>query len=187
MKKTTTGLPLTTKLSKLNASAFSGIKKQSISTDLPNSAGINFGLPSSHKSLLQTSSGTDWTQLASRVASGGATSAFSGSSGSGALSKLGLGPLISGIAGLFGGNKAKTLPALQLFQLPNAVNQTVHLSNSAAQRGSSGNSDTNRSTVHVHVQAMDSQSFINRSGDIAKAVKSAMLNSHSLNDVVSEL
>lgn len=184
MKKTTAGLPLATKLSKLNASAFSGIKKQSISTGLPNSAGINFGLPSSRKSLLQTSSGTNWTQLASRVASGGATSAFSGRSGSGALGKLGLGPVISGIAGLFGGNKAKTLPALQLFQLPNAVNQTVHLSNSAAQRGSSG---SNGSTVHVHVQAMDSQSFMNRSGDIAKAVKSAMLNSHSLNDVVSEL
>lgn len=184
MKKNTSGLSLTTKLSKLNASAFSGIRKQSIATGSPNSAGINFGLPSSRKSLLQTSSGTNWTELASRVASGGTTSAFSGNSGSGALSKLGLGPLISGIAGLFGGSKTKTLPALQLFQLPNAVNQTVHLNNSAAQRGSSG---SNGSTIHVHVQAMDSQSFMNRSGDIAKAVKNAMLNSHSLNDVVSEL
>jgi hypothetical protein len=41
--------------------------------------------------------------------------------------------------------------------------------------------------VHVHVKAMDSQSFMDRSNEIANAVKSAMLNSHSLNDVVSEV
>jgi hypothetical protein len=34
---------------------------------------------------------------------------------------------------------------------------------------------------------MDSQWFMNHSNEIASAVKSAMLTSHSLNDVVSEI
>ena len=45
-----------------------------------------------------------------------------------------------------------------------------------------------RSTaITVNVQAMDSQSFLDRREDIARAVREAMLESHSLNDVVSEL
>jgi hypothetical protein len=34
---------------------------------------------------------------------------------------------------------------------------------------------------------MDSQSLVDRSNEIANAVKIAMLNSHSLNDVISEV
>jgi hypothetical protein len=34
---------------------------------------------------------------------------------------------------------------------------------------------------------MDARSFLDRSGDIAAAVREAMLNSNSINDVVSEL
>jgi hypothetical protein len=41
--------------------------------------------------------------------------------------------------------------------------------------------------ITVTVQAMDTQSFLDRSDDIARAVKRAMLESSSLNDVVSEL
>lgn len=42
-------------------------------------------------------------------------------------------------------------------------------------------------TITVNVQAMDSQSFMDRREDIARAVREAMLQSHSLNDVVSEV
>ncbi|MFN0106532.1 MAG: hypothetical protein ACKV2U_31120 [Bryobacteraceae bacterium] len=42
-------------------------------------------------------------------------------------------------------------------------------------------------SITVNVQAMDSQSFMDRREDIARAVREAMLQSHSLNDVVSEL
>lgn len=42
-------------------------------------------------------------------------------------------------------------------------------------------------TITVNVQAMDSQSFLDRREDIARAVREAMLQSHSLNDIVSEL
>jgi hypothetical protein len=41
--------------------------------------------------------------------------------------------------------------------------------------------------ITVNVQAMDARSFLDRSSDIAAAVREAMLNMNSLNDVVSEL
>jgi len=41
--------------------------------------------------------------------------------------------------------------------------------------------------VTVNVQAMDSRSFLDHSQDIAQAVREAILNMHSLNDVISDL
>jgi hypothetical protein len=41
--------------------------------------------------------------------------------------------------------------------------------------------------ITVNVSAMDARSFMDRSGDIAAAVRDAMLNLNSINDVVSEL
>jgi hypothetical protein len=41
--------------------------------------------------------------------------------------------------------------------------------------------------ISVNVQAMDAQSFMSYSGEIAKAVRDAMLNLSSLNDVVTDL
>ena len=41
--------------------------------------------------------------------------------------------------------------------------------------------------VTVQVNAMDSKSFSDHSADIARAVREAILNSHSLNDVIAEL
>jgi hypothetical protein len=43
------------------------------------------------------------------------------------------------------------------------------------------------SQITVNVQAMDSQSFLDHSSDIAQAVRNAMLNMSSINDLVSEL
>ena len=43
------------------------------------------------------------------------------------------------------------------------------------------------SQITVQVQAMDSQSFMDRSNDIAAAVRNAMLNMHSINDVIGDL
>jgi hypothetical protein len=155
------------------------VKRDSLLQGFTSSSPINFGMPSDRKALVSSpSSGPDWSGLAKQVASGGAASLFNSGSMSAAFG--GLGSLISGITSLFGGGDKKTLPALQLFQLPDAVNQTVHVQSGAS-------AGANSSAVHVHVQAMDTQSFLNRSNDIARAVKTAMLNSHSLNDVVSEL
>jgi hypothetical protein len=56
------------------------------------------------------------------------------------------------------------------------------------QSGSSTQASTASSPqVTVSVQAMDAQSFMDYSGQIANAVRSAMLNMSSLNDVVNDL
>ena len=41
--------------------------------------------------------------------------------------------------------------------------------------------------ITVNVQAMDARSFLDRSSDIALAVRDAMLNLNAINDVVNEL
>ena len=41
--------------------------------------------------------------------------------------------------------------------------------------------------ITVNVQAMDARSFMDRSNDIALAVRDAMLNLNAINDVVNEL
>ncbi len=54
----------------------------------------------------------------------------------------------------------------------------------------SGNSSTPANwapAVTVQVQAIDSRSFLDHSDEIARAVREAILNAHSLGDVVSEL
>ena len=48
-------------------------------------------------------------------------------------------------------------------------------------------SGTNATQVTVNIHAMDSRSFLDRSQDIAQAVREAMLNMHSINDVVNDL
>ena len=168
-------------LSKIGGGAFSGAKRDNWLQGFKPSQSIAFGKPSSSKALTPgtSHSGFDWAGMAQNIASGGIGSVFGSTSGNSPLSLLGLGSLISGIGSLFGGQKAE-LPALKLFQLPSSINQTVHTQGGAA-------SAVSNSAVHVHVQAFDSQSFVSRSNDIARAVKTAMLNSHSLNDVVAEL
>src|SRR5262249_52457822 len=41
--------------------------------------------------------------------------------------------------------------------------------------------------ISIHVNALDSRSFMDHSYEIAQAVRQAMLNSHALNDVVTDL
>jgi hypothetical protein len=54
--------------------------------------------------------------------------------------------------------------------------------------GQGGNQTTATAPqITINVQAMDSQSFLDRSDDLARAVRSAMLNMSAINDVVNEL
>ncbi len=120
---------------------------------------------------------------------------------------LGLSPLISGIVSLFGGGKTEPPPPLVRFALPPAVKLEGSVSGPGGRIAgvdydqfgnprafSSADSSTAPSAggpapaqITVQVQAMDSQSFLDHSNDIARAVRDAMLNMHSLNDVVSDL
>ena len=114
----------------------------------------------------------------------------------------GVGPIVTGLMKLFGSRDPEPVPALEKFIMPSSVSVEAGLS---ADRGYSsvrysqggqpqlagnaagGTTRTSASTIQVNIQAMDSQSFLDRQDDIAKAVREAMLHSNSLNDIVMEL
>jgi hypothetical protein len=108
---------------------------------------------------------------------------------------LGLAPLASSLAGLFGGGDSSTPAALPTYMAP----LPIHLDAGFSEAGGAFGVDTaqggvpramtNSSSpqITVQVQAMDSQSFLDHSGDIALAVRQAMLQSSVLNDVIREV
>jgi hypothetical protein len=107
----------------------------------------------------------------------------------------GLSPIISGLLSLFGGGSTQNMSAPTPFALPPSVNYYAGLTGTGqvapVDSGQSGQpriqSATSAPQVTVQVTAMDSQSFLDHSDDIANAVKSALLNSHSLTDVIGGL
>ena len=125
--------------------------------------------------------------------------------GSYLLGGLGIGSLVSGIASLFGGDDQSTPPPLVKYSLPPALQyegavmgngavssydhndrsgiRTIGNSQTAAEQASPA---ANQQVV-IQVNAMDSKSFLDHSDDIARAVRAAILNSSSLNDVISEM
>ena len=127
-------------------------------------------------------------------------------SGSGLLTVLkygsGIGAAIGGLIDLFGGD-SDTPPALVKYALPAAMNIDASQSGGqlqltnydqtglarAAQSGPTAESSAaaGGAQVTVNVQAMDARSFLDRSGEIAAAVRDAMLNLNSINDVVNDL
>jgi ElaB/YqjD/DUF883 family membrane-anchored ribosome-binding protein len=112
-----------------------------------------------------------------------------------------LSPLISGIVSLFGGGSSSQPAALTQYIPPNKVNASAGISSSdpgqafgvdSAQGGqprpvSSSVAQSNSTQITVQVQALDSQSFLDHSSDIALAVRQAMLESSVLNDVIREV
>ena len=108
---------------------------------------------------------------------------------------LGLGPLISGLGSLFGGNGGSTAPPpFSSYTAPESVRfeGDVYRGANSTDWGGSGGTQTGAplptsTQITVQVNAIDSQSFLDHSQDIANAVRQAMLNSNSLNDVVSDL
>ncbi len=109
---------------------------------------------------------------------------------------LGLSPLISGLVSLFGGGGGSTQASpLVPYVAPPSVNATAGISSSQAGAFGVDTADgglprpqpasTSSSTqITVQVQALDSQSFLDHSDDIAQAVRQAMLESTTLNDVI---
>ncbi len=104
-----------------------------------------------------------------------------------------LGPLISGIAGLFGSSPKPT--PLPVYVPPSPVSIDAVVRSESAPRPAAGISTDSAGTtpsavpptITVNVSAMDSQSFMDRSADIASAVREAMLNLHPINEVVASL
>ena len=99
-----------------------------------------------------------------------------------------LSPLLTGLVSLFGdsGSDDASFAPITKFSLPAPMQVSADSGSLApVDYGQSGMPRT--TSVNVQVTAMDSQSFLDRSADIANAVRRAMLESSSLNDVVAEL
>jgi len=144
-------------------------------------------------------SAAESAQASSRASSGGGSTG--GSIGSTLLdvfgAGLGLSPLISGIASLFGGGGGSSVATpLPRFALPPSIQVNGGVSESGgpvfavdySQGGISRGAPAPvaPTQITVQVQAMDSRSFLDHSNDIALAVRQAMLESSVLNDVVRE-
>jgi len=111
-------------------------------------------------------------------------------------SGLTLSPLWAGLARVFGGGKAETPAPLTQYVPPPTIRLEGEIRRPGGlERGTweweqlwRRPSEARREPqITVQVQAMDSQSFLDHSEQIARAVREAMLNSHALNDVVSEV
>jgi hypothetical protein len=115
-----------------------------------------------------------------------------------------LSPIVSGLLSLFGVGQSNSAPAPLPFYVPppsvqigdtlRAATPSVAFAGSAASigggtGGAAGNAGASGASpqVTVNISAMDSQSFMDRSNDIASAVREAMLNLHPINDVVASL
>jgi hypothetical protein len=119
-------------------------------------------------------------------------------------SGLGLAPLIGGLVNLFSRGGEEPPAPLVRYALPPAVDfhaaqsngrvTDLHYDQTGMARtygdrmaGASVNSGGTATQITVNVQAMDARSFMDRSNDIALAVRDAMLNLNAINDVVNEL
>jgi hypothetical protein len=129
--------------------------------------------------------------------SGGVTSTLSNIASTLTGGALSLSPILSGILSLFGGGSSAPAP-LTPFYLPPTINfQAANTGPAGSQLpgadfGQTGNARAMSSAqagpqITVQVQAMDSQSFMDHSHDIAQAVRDAMLNMNSINDVITDL
>ncbi len=126
-------------------------------------------------------------------------------------SGFGVIPLVGSLLGLFGGGAPEAPSPLVKYALPPSLEfqgaqGDFGLGNSdydqmgmprlyapvaserrAAQTDSSGTPTGPAPQITVNVNAMDARSFLDRSSDIAAAVRDAMLNLNSINDVVNDL
>ena len=151
---------------------------------------IQFGKPSNN-STSSSSGGSALTSLLSQTASGGVASVVGG----GLSSIAGLGGLVSQISNLFGSKSAP--PPLVLFSLPNSVQQTayvgsngtsVYAGDSVAQsaKPTCGSGIYTSGGVGNNSNRVVTQAPADRAA-IAQAVKSALLTSSTLGDVITEL
>lgn len=110
---------------------------------------------------------------------------------------LSLSPILSGIMSLFSGGSNTPAAPMAPFMLPAPVQYQAGLTGSAAggsaapvsyAEGGQPRAQTPQAPqVTVQVNAMDSQSFLDHSDEIANAVRTALLNSNALGDVISDL
>jgi hypothetical protein len=112
-------------------------------------------------------------------------------------SALGLSPIISGLVSLFTGGSSSTVTPTVPFALPPPVQYQAGMTAGSVGQvvpvsfGEGGQprpqATAQAAQVTVQVNALDSQSFLDHSDEIASALKQALLNSNSVADVISDL
>lgn len=151
--------------------------------------GIQFGGPSSTRTSSPTTQ-SGWSHVLTQVATNGAANTFRSALGS----IGGLGSLISGIFHIFSsGNSNASLPPLVRFQLPSSQTETAYIgSQSRTVLPGAATQQSIRSTTQpiyapVSTQKSVTSSPVYDTAAITQAVKQALLNSSSLNDVIAEI
>jgi len=188
--RTSDGLASLLKASGLGGGDSVGLQMTSIAEQLQQQQSINDAL------MQQTIAAM--TQPASDAGGGGASGSSILSTIGGVLGGgLGLAPLVSGLAGLFGGGGDASAPAaLPTYTAPLPIHIDAGFSEGGggaygvdAVQGGAPRAMTSSpaAQITVQVQAMDSSSFLDHSQDIALAVRQAMLQSTVLNDVIRDV
>ncbi len=176
---------LISRLDSGNASTIGGLTNFSHTASAPEATVAQAATSSSHAPK-SSSIGNEILNAVNPAGGGSATNI---------LTSLFLGPLWKGIFSLFGGGEDQ-LPALAKYQFPGDTRTDVSASlsgdggNTGASYDGFGSSRQNTSapaSINVSIQALDARSILDRSDDIAAALKQAMLSNHEINDNFSEL
>lgn len=136
------------------------------------------------------------TQALNQAGSGSSLGGKVASTASHALGSLNvLSPIVSGLLSLFGNHAAAPAP-LPVYAPPAPVaidavlragTPSAAVTAAAPTPAAPAQQPAYAPQIIVNVSAMDSRSFMDRSGDIASAVREAMLNNHPINGVISDL
>ena len=145
--------------------------------------GLSFGRASAGASSVKNTSGNELSTLLRQTASGGLASTLGGSFGLGSIS--GIGSIIAGISSLFGGG-TKSVAPLTKFELPAVQNATVYVSKENTPN-SQGEPPSGMYSVQTEESGPGVQWIQDNAIHIAQAVRSALLNSSSLHDVIAEI
>jgi hypothetical protein len=112
------------------------------------------------------------------------------------IATAGLSPLIRGVVSLFTRDREQEAEPLTSYTRPASVSVEGLVQEGGGvswrwpeelQRSSSARAAAAAPQITVQVQALDSRSFLDRKDDIARAVREAVLHSHSLVDVWGEM
>jgi hypothetical protein len=167
-----------------------GLKSLSVGST-PKLQSISFGKPSSAASSGSTASsgGNGWNSLLSNTLSGGGSSLLN----NGISGFLGIGGLISDIAGLFGGSSKSAVQPLTLFSLSDQLQMTSYVNgtNADSLRGASASGQPSSSGIYSSSQPSGNATRrgnpVVDSTAVAQAVKSALLTSSTLADVIADI
>jgi hypothetical protein len=118
------------------------------------------------------------------------------SKGSNILTSLFLGPVWKGIFSLFGRGNEEGAAPIEKFNFPTGTRTDLSAGLRTDGKASGIRTDSfglsqaaasQQAPINISIQALDARSILDRSDDIAAALKQAMLSNHEINDNMNEL